>query len=61
MSDLTNRGVAIIVISSDLPELISISDRIMVLHQGSITGQFLRSEFNQENILSCALGTHGEA
>ena len=61
MNDLTNRGVAIIVISSDLPELINISDRIIVLHQGMITGQFIRNDFNQENILSCALGSYGEA
>lgn len=61
MNELTNRGVAIIVISSDLPELIAISDRIMVLYQGKISGQFMRTEFNQEKILSCALGNFGEA
>lgn len=61
MNGLTNRGVAIIVISSDLPELIAISDRIMVLYQGKISGQFMRKEFNQEKILSCALGSFGEA
>lgn len=61
MNELTNRGVAIIVISSDLPELIAISDRIMVLYQGKISGQFMRKEFNQEKILSCALGSFGEA
>ncbi len=61
MNELTKRGVAIIVISSDLPELISISDRIMVLYQGKVSGQFMRTEFNQKKILSCALGSFGEA
>ena len=61
MNDLTDHGVAIIVISSDLPELMAISDRILVLHQGEITGQFIRTEFDQEKILSCALGGIGEA
>jgi len=61
MNGLTKRGVAIIVISSDLPELIAISDRIMVLYQGKVSGQFMRTEFNQEKILSCALGSFGEA
>ena len=61
MNKLTGHGVAIIVISSDLPELIAVSDRIMVLYQGKISGQFMRTEFNQEKILSCALGSFGEA
>lgn len=61
MNELTARGVAIIVISSDLPELLSISDRILVMHNGTIVEQFERDEFDQEKILSCALGSVGEA
>ncbi|MFH1851267.1 MAG: sugar ABC transporter ATP-binding protein [Candidatus Neomarinimicrobiota bacterium] len=61
MNELTARGVAIIVISSDLPELFSICDRILVLHNGTLAGQFNRHEFDQERILSCALGGAGEA
>ena len=61
MNELTARGVAIIVISSDLPELLSISDRILVMHNGTIVEQFKRDEFDQEKILSYALGSIGEA
>jgi len=61
MNELSARGVAIIVISSDLPELLSISDRILVMHNGTIVEQFDRDEFDQEKILSCALGSVGEA
>ena len=61
MNELTASGVAIIVISSDLPELLSISDRILVMHDGTIVEQFKRDEFDQEKILSYALGSVGEA
>ncbi len=61
MNELTAHGVAIIVISSDLPELLSICDRIMVMHNGTIIEQFDREAFDQERILSCALGGSGEA
>ena len=61
MNDITANGASIIIISSDLPELISVCDRIMVMHKGKINGEFLRSEFNPNNILHCALGVSGEA
>lgn len=51
---LAGLGKAIIVVSSDLPELIGISHRIMVLSNGRIAGQVMRSEFDQERILSMA-------
>lgn len=61
MNELTAGGAAIIVISSDLPELLSISDSILVMHNGTIVDKFDRNEFDQEKILSCALGSVGEA
>ena len=61
MNELTAGGAAIIVISSDLPELLSISDSILVMHNGTIVDKFDRNEFEQEKILSCALGSVGEA
>lgn len=61
MNDITANGASIIIISSDLPELISVCDRIMVMHKGKINGDFLRSEFSPNNILHCALGGSGEA
>ncbi len=56
MNRLVAEGVAIIMISSDLPEILGMSDRILVMHQGRIAGKFLAEEATQEKILQCALG-----
>lgn len=56
MNRLTEAGVAIIMISSELPEILGMSDRILVMHQGKITGEFTTEEATQEKILHCALG-----
>ncbi|MFQ5603001.1 MAG: sugar ABC transporter ATP-binding protein [bacterium] len=56
MNQLTANGVAIIMISSELPEILGMSDRILVMNQGRIRGEFLREEASQEKILRCALG-----
>lgn len=58
MNQLTDRGAAIIMISSELPEILGMSDRILVMHQGRITGEFTQVEASQEKILQCALGEH---
>jgi len=58
MMDLAERGLAIIMISSELPEILGMSDRIAVMHQGSIRGILSREEATQRKILSLALG-HG--
>ena len=55
MSKLTQEGVAVIMISSELPEILGMSDRIIVMHKGVIKGEFLRGEATQEKILSLAL------
>ncbi|HEY6103437.1 MAG TPA: sugar ABC transporter ATP-binding protein [bacterium] len=49
-------GVGIIMISSDLPELIGMCDRIVVMHQGRITGELTRDQFSEEKILTYAAG-----
>lgn len=49
-------GAGIIMISSDLPELIGMCDRIVVMHQGQITGELTRQEFSEEKILVHAAG-----
>jgi ABC-type sugar transport system ATPase subunit len=43
-------------ISSELPEILGMSDRILVMHRGGITGEFSADEATQEKILRCALG-----
>ena len=54
--DLAVRGVAVIVISSDMEELLGISDRIAVMHEGRITGQLSREEFSEEAVIRLATG-----
>jgi ribose transport system ATP-binding protein len=56
MNALTSNGAAIIMISSELPEILGMSDRILVMHNGGFTGEFSRAEATQERILQCALG-----
>jgi len=54
ISELANRGVAIIMVSSELPEILGMSDRVMVMHGGRITGILNKEEADQETILSLA-------
>jgi ribose transport system ATP-binding protein len=56
MNDLVARGKAIIMVSSDMEEILGMSDRIIVLHEGLISGELRRKEFSQENVLRLASG-----
>ena len=56
IKELTNKGVSIILISSDLPELISLSNRIYVIHEGKIQGELLKKDASQEKIMTLATG-----
>jgi ribose transport system ATP-binding protein len=56
MNRLTASGVAIIMISSELLEVLGMSDRILVMREGRIAGEFSAEESTQERILQCALG-----
>jgi rhamnose transport system ATP-binding protein len=56
MVDLAEQGVAIIMISSELPEILGMSDRIAVMHAGKVAGVLSREEATQQSILSLALG-----
>lgn len=60
MNQLTAAGVAILMISSDLPEILGMSDRILVMHRGRITAEFLAEQATQEKILQFALGIESE-
>jgi rhamnose transport system ATP-binding protein len=61
MQTLAERGLAIIMISSELPELLGMSDRIAVMHAGSIRGILTREEATQQKILALALAEAGRA
>ena len=56
LNDLKASGKAIIMISSDLPEVLGISDRIMVMSEGKISGELSREEASQETIMKLAVG-----
>lgn len=58
MNELTDRGVAIIMVSSELPEVLGMSDRIIVVHEGQISGELSRDEATQEKIMTLATGGH---
>ena len=56
MGELAEQGMAILMISSELPEILGMSDRIAVMHAGTVAGILGRAEATQEKILSLALG-----
>ena len=55
MGELISRGAAIVMISSELPEILGLSDRILVMRDGRICGEFDRADATEEKILNCAL------
>ena len=56
MSELAAQGKAIIMISSELPEVMSMSDRIVIMHEGEMTGIMEKEDFSQETILNYSSG-----
>ncbi len=53
---LADEGVAIVLVSSELPEILGMSDRVIVLHEGRIISEFINENLTQEDILRCAAG-----
>ena len=56
MRELANGGVAILMISSDMEEVVGVSDRIAVMHEGAISGFLDRRQFSEQNVLQLAVG-----
>jgi ribose transport system ATP-binding protein len=56
MNDLAEQGIGIIMISSEMPEILAISDRILVMYEGRIMGELSRAEATQERIMTLASG-----
>ena len=56
MRGLADNGVAVLMISSDMEEVIGVSDRVAVMHEGHISGVLGREQFSEENILRLAVG-----
>nr|WP_132549867.1 sugar ABC transporter ATP-binding protein [Rhizobium azibense] len=58
MTEFARQGLAIIMISSELPEVLGMSDRVVVMSEGRVAGELTRSEATQENIMRLATGGH---
>jgi ABC-type sugar transport system ATPase subunit len=56
IGDLADRGVGILLISSELPEILGMSDRALVMREGALVGEFPRAEASEERLLACAAG-----
>jgi ABC-type sugar transport system ATPase subunit len=56
MNDLVDQGVCVVMVSSELPEVLGMSDRILVIHEGRLSGAFAREEATQEKVMHCATG-----
>lgn len=55
-AQLADEGVTIVLVSSEIPEILGMSERVLVLHEGRITGEFTNDNLTQEDILRCAAG-----
>ncbi|MCA1613897.1 MAG: ATP-binding cassette domain-containing protein, partial [Acidobacteria bacterium] len=53
---LARKGLAIVLVSSELPEVLGLSDRVLVLHEGRVTGEFTRADATPEAVMACATG-----
>ena len=53
---LAKSGLAIVLVSSELPEVLGLSDRLMVLREGRLTGEFTRDQATPEGVMACATG-----
>ncbi|MCB4799041.1 sugar ABC transporter ATP-binding protein [Neotamlana laminarinivorans] len=56
INEVVKKGVGVVVISSDMPEIMGIADRILVMHQGTIYGELSKEQFSEENILRYSIG-----
>lgn len=56
MNEMTKAGKSIIMISSDMEEILGVSDRILVLYEGKLCGELSKDKFSQENVLTLASG-----
>ena len=56
IDELVSQGMAVLLVSSELPELLTLSDRILMLNEGRVGGCFSRGEATQERLMAAALG-----
>ena len=56
MEDLARQGIAILFVSSEMEEILGMSDRALVMHEGRIAGELLRGQLSEEAVMSLATG-----
>jgi rhamnose transport system ATP-binding protein len=56
MSELAGRGLAVLMISSELPEVLGMADRVLVMHEGRLTAELSREEADEESVVRAATG-----
>ena len=56
LSELAGQGVAVLMISSELPEVLGMADRILVMHEGRLTAELSRDEADEERVIRAATG-----
>lgn len=56
IGDLADKGVGILFISSELPEIMGMSDRVLVMREGRLVGEFAKAEYSEESLLAAAAG-----
>lgn len=56
INEVAKKGVGVVVISSDMPEIMGVSDRILVMHEGTFYGELQKDQFSEENILRYSIG-----
>ncbi|NUF26652.1 ribose ABC transporter ATP-binding protein RbsA [Gilliamella sp. ESL0254] len=61
INQFKEQGLSVILVSSDMPEILGMSDRILVIHEGRVTGHFLSCEATQEKIMAAAVGKTQES
>jgi rhamnose transport system ATP-binding protein len=58
LTDLARNGVAILMISSELPEVLGVADRILVMREGRLVAEFSHADASEESVMSAAMGQH---